>query len=196
MCAAPHAQGQPRVCLRPAVLGRVLLSLCCYSLVLWLQFRHLLQTVSLKGMCSWVLFHFYLSDVWSGSFSVLEFLCLNLPSLLARRGRNVQILKQMFNRNVVGDFVIFLIHLVRGPEVESFATNRGFQLNKSKYRENWAIENHIDLCKVVFIPFSATWWHGLGTGSSQMWSTQPFLPSVYHSQCIRVENLLHVSTCV
>lgn len=89
-----NAQGQPRVCSRPAVLGRALPSLWCFFLVLWLQFRHLLQTVSLKGMCSWVLFHFYFSDVWSGSFSGLAFLYLNLLSLLARGGRNVQTLEK------------------------------------------------------------------------------------------------------
>lgn len=63
-------------------------------LVLLLQFRHLLQTISLKAMCSQVLFHFYFSDVWFGSLSGLAFLYLNLLSLLARNKRNVQILEK------------------------------------------------------------------------------------------------------
>lgn len=37
---------------------------------------------------------FYFSDVWSGSFSGLAFLYLNLLSLLARGGRNVQTLEK------------------------------------------------------------------------------------------------------
>lgn len=193
MCGAPHAQGQPRVCSRPAVLGKALLSLRCHSLLLWLQFRHLLQTVSLKGMCSWVLFHFYFSDVWSGSFSGLAFLYLNLPSLLARRGRNVQILEQIFNRNAVGDFVIFLIRLVRGPGVESFATNRVFQLNKSKYRENWAVETTLTFTRSHsshFMPPDGMVWVW---GAAKCGPPSPCLPSVYHGQC----NVLKTfSTCV
>lgn len=46
-------------------------------LVLELLFRHLLQIVSLKAMCSQVLFHFYFSDVWFGPLSGLAFLYLS-----------------------------------------------------------------------------------------------------------------------
>lgn len=147
-------------------------------------------------MCSWVLFHFYFSDVWSGSFSGLAFLYLNLPSLLARRGRNVQILGQIFNRNTVDDFVIFLIHLVRGPGVESFATNRGFEQKESKYRENWAIETpstFMKLCSPHLLPPGGMVWVW---GAAKYGPPSPCVPSVYHGQSIRVENLLHVSMYV
>lgn len=92
--------------------------------------------------------------------------------------------------------VIFLIHLEKGPGVESSAAKRGFRLNKSKYRENWAIEVTLTLARLcsspLLSPAGMVWvWGGAMCGPPS-----PSVPSVYHGQCIRVENLLHVSMCI
>lgn len=65
-------------------------------------------------MCSWVLFHFYFSDVWSGSFSGLAFLYLNLLSLLARGGRNVQTLEKdtLWQQNFFPVIARAALHLI------------------------------------------------------------------------------------